>query len=44
MSSDGRYFIYSRKYNTPEKKGWAGVEKGEVYWVKADVLFNTKTE
>jgi hypothetical protein len=44
MSSDGKYFIYSRRYNNPEKKGWAGVEKGEVYWVHADVLFNTKTE
>lgn len=42
MSSNGKYFIYSRKYNNPEKKGWAGVEKGEVYWVNADVLFNTK--
>tara|TARA_R110002073_G_scaffold53840_4_gene138865 strand:+ start:71503 stop:72426 length:924 start_codon:yes stop_codon:yes gene_type:complete len=42
MSSDGKYFIYSRRYNNPEKKGWAGVEKGEVYWVNADVLFNTK--
>ncbi|SEL50835.1 WD40-like Beta Propeller Repeat [Aquimarina amphilecti] len=44
MSSDGKYFIYSRKYNNPEKKGWAGVEKGEVYWVNADVLFNAKKE
>lgn len=42
MSSDGKYFIYSRRYNNPEKKGWAGVEKGEVYWVKADILFNMK--
>ncbi|WP_420573765.1 hypothetical protein [Kordia sp.] len=42
MSSDEKYFIYSRKYNNPEKKGWAGVEKGEVYWVNADILFNTK--
>lgn len=42
MTSDGKYFIYSRRYNTPEKKGWAGVEKGEVYWVKADELFNVK--
>ncbi len=44
MSSDGKYFIYSRRYNNPEQKGWAGVEKGEVYWVNADVLFTTKTE
>ena len=42
MSSDEKYFIYSRRYNNPEKKGWAGVEKGEVYWVNADILFNTK--
>ncbi|CAM1358666.1 hypothetical protein [Tenacibaculum xiamenense] len=43
MSSDGKYFIYSRKYNTPEKRGWAGVVKGEVYWVKADeLLFATQ--
>lgn len=40
MSSDGEYFIFSRRYNNPEKKGWAGVEKGEVYWVDADLLFN----
>lgn len=42
MSSDEKYFIYSRRYNNPEKKGWAGVEKGEVYWVNADILFNIK--
>ena len=42
MSSDGKYFIYSRRYNSPEKKGWAGVKKGEVYWVNADILFNVK--
>jgi hypothetical protein len=44
MTSDGEYFIYSRRYNVSKKKGWVGVEKGEVYWVKADVLFNIKTE
>ncbi|MBL6448281.1 hypothetical protein JMN32_18345 [Fulvivirga sp. 29W222] len=42
MSSDEKYFIFSRRYNNPSKKGWAGVEKGEVYWVNADILFNTK--
>jgi hypothetical protein len=42
MSSDGKYFIYSRRYNKPDMKGWAGVEKGEIYWVNADVLFTTK--
>ena len=41
MSSDGKYFIFSRRYNNPSQKGWAGVEKGEVYWVSADVLFNS---
>lgn len=44
MSSDGKYFFFSRKYNNPKKKGWAGVEKGEVYWVNADVLFHPKVE
>lgn len=44
MSSDGKYFIYSRRYNSPGRKGWAGVEKGEVYWVDADVLFKATTE
>lgn len=40
MTPDGAYFIFSRRYNTPGQRGWAGVEKGEVYWVSADVLFN----
>ncbi|WKK80712.2 hypothetical protein [Marivirga arenosa] len=42
MSSDEKYFFFSRKLNNPEKKGWAGVEKGEVYWVSADILFKLK--
>ncbi len=42
MSSDEKYFIYSRRYSNPEKKGWAGVEKGEVYWVNAKILFDSK--
>lgn len=42
MSSDGKYFIYSRRYNNPTKKGWAGVERGEVYWVNAEILFSLK--
>ncbi len=42
ISPDGKYFIFSRKYNNLLKKGWAGVEKGEVYWVNADVIFNIK--
>ncbi len=43
MSSDGKYFFYSRRYNNPKIKGWGGVEKGEVYWVHSDVIFNTKS-
>ncbi len=31
MSSDGKYFIFSKRYNNPSKKGWSGVEKGEVF-------------
>ncbi|WP_138434221.1 PD40 domain-containing protein [Winogradskyella algicola] len=42
MSSDEKYFIYSRRYNNPNRKGWAGVEKGEVYWVDAKILFDSK--
>lgn len=42
MSSDGKYFIFSKRYSDPSKKGWVGVEKGEVYWVSSEVLFNTK--
>ncbi|WP_340067279.1 hypothetical protein [Ascidiimonas aurantiaca] len=42
MSSDGKYFIYSRRQNHPQKKGWAGVEKGEVYWLNAKELFDLK--
>jgi hypothetical protein len=40
MSPNEKYFIFSRRYNNPEKKGWAGVIKGEVYWVSADILPN----
>ena len=42
MTPDSKYFIYSRKYNHPDKKGWAGVEKGEVYWVNSAILFDEK--
>jgi len=42
MSADEKYFFFSRKYNNPNKKGWAGVERGEVYWVNADILFDLK--
>ncbi len=42
MTSDGKYFIFSRRYNKPNTKGWAGVKKGEVYWVKADFIKKLK--
>ncbi|WP_116769688.1 PD40 domain-containing protein [Maribacter litoralis] len=44
MSSDGKYFIFSRKYNNPEIKGWAGVEKGEVYWVDSKIFEQLRTK
>ncbi len=42
MSSDGEYFIFSKRYSNPSRRGWAGVEKGEVYWVSSKVLSNLK--
>ncbi|WP_306012306.1 MULTISPECIES: hypothetical protein [unclassified Allomuricauda] len=42
MSSDGKYFMYSRRKSYPQKKGWAGVEKGEVFWISAKKLFDLK--
>ncbi|WP_394751253.1 TolB-like translocation protein [Spongiimicrobium salis] len=42
MSPDGKYFIFSRRFNTPGKRGWASVEKGEVYWANANILFKAK--
>lgn len=42
MSSDGKYFIFSRRQNIPNKKGWAGVKKGEVFWVDSDILFDSE--
>lgn len=44
MSPDGKYFMYSRKRNKPGTRGWAGVEKGEVYWVSAEVLFDAEID
>ena len=41
MSSDEKYFIFSTRYYNPLKKGWVGVEKGEVYWVSSDIIFNS---
>jgi uncharacterized protein YaiE (UPF0345 family) len=42
VSPDGKYFFFSRRYYGSEKKGWAGVTKGEVYWVSTDTIFNLK--
>ena len=44
MTPDEKYFIFSRRYNNPLKKGWAGVEKSEVYWVSAGVVFASKKD
>ena len=44
MSPDGKYFFFSRRYYGSQKRGWAGVTKGEVYWVNADAIFNLKSE
>lgn len=40
MSSDNNYFIFSRRQNTADKKGWGGVQKGEVFWVDADIFLD----
>lgn len=40
MTPDGKYFFFSRRYSDPPESGWAGVIKGEVYWVDANVIFN----
>jgi len=37
---DNKYFFFSRRYSDPPESGWAGVVKGEVYWVDARVLFD----
>lgn len=42
MSPDEKYFFFSRRYSSSPVRGWAGVRKGEVYWVTADVIFNLK--
>ena len=44
MSPDGKYFFFSRRYSDPRESGWAGVIKGEVYWVDASVIFSLKEE
>ncbi|MEL4456502.1 hypothetical protein [Lutimonas vermicola] len=40
MTPDNKYFFFSRRYSDPPESGWAGVIKGEVYWVDANVIFN----
>ena len=40
MSPNGKYFFFSRRYSDPPESGWAGVTKGEVYWVDANVIFD----
>lgn len=40
MTPDGHYFFFSRRYSDPPESGWAGVIKGEIYWVDADVIFH----
>jgi hypothetical protein len=40
MSPDGKYFFFSKRHSNPPDSGWEGVNKGEVYWVNADVIFN----
>lgn len=42
MSSDGKYFFFSKRLSNPSDSGWKGVAKGEVYWVNADMIFNLK--
>jgi hypothetical protein len=42
MSPDENYFFFSRRYYGTQKKGWAGVTKGEVFWVSTDAIFNLK--
>lgn len=42
MTPDAIYFFYSRRYSDPPESGWAGVVKGEVYWVDARVVFDLK--
>jgi len=44
MSPDEKYFFFSRRYYGSQKRGWAGVTKGEVYWVSADAIFNLKSK
>ena len=40
MTPDSKYFFFSRRYSDPPESGWAGVIKGEVYWIDASIIFN----
>jgi hypothetical protein len=42
MTPDGKYFFFSRRYSDPPESGWAGVVKGEVYWVDSKVVFDLR--
>lgn len=42
MSPDEKYFFFSRRYYGTPTRGWAGVTKGEVYWVDAAVIFGLR--
>jgi len=44
MTPDSKYFFFSRRYSDPPGSGWAGVIKGEVYWVDANVIFSLNEE
>ncbi len=44
VSPDENYFFFSRRYYGSQKKGWAGVTKGEVYWMRTDSIFNLKNK
>jgi len=42
LSPDGKCFFFSKRHSKPAGSGWKGVDKGEVYWVNADVIFKLK--
>ncbi len=44
MSPDNKYFFFSKRYSDPPESGWKGVTKGEVYWVDASGILNSKNK
>jgi hypothetical protein len=38
LTPDGKYLLFSRRRSDPPDAGWAGVIKGDVYWVDASVI------